>query len=233
VNYFKTLFFIFCLSSTLSLTLSNKVFATSVALANKSSNNIDVLVFGDSLSAAYNIPTDKGWVHLLQQSLNEKKINSLVSNASISGETSSGGLVRFQSQIDKSKPGIVILELGANDGLRGANLQTTQSNLVAMINMSHEIGADVILAGILIPPNYGRTYTRKFSQIYSDLALLEKVSLIPFILEGVATHQDLMLDDGLHPNEEGQKIIVQTVLKHLLPVIESRKIQTEIKSKLE
>ena len=221
MNYFKILFFIFCLS------------ATSVVLANKSSDNINILVFGDSLSAAYNIPTEKGWVHLLQQSLNEDKIGSQVSNASISGETSSGGLVRFQSQIDKSKPDIVILELGANDGLRGANLQTTQSNLVAMIGMSHQVGADVILAGIHIPPNYGRTYTRKFSQIYSELALMDKVSLIPFILEGVATHQDLMLDDGLHPNEEGQKIIVKTVLKHLLPVIESRKIQTEIKSKLE
>ena len=182
-----------------------------------------ILVFGDSLSAAYNIPTEKGWVHLLQQSLNDKKIDSLVSNASISGETSSGGLVRFQSQIDKSEPGIVILELGANDGLRGFNLQTTRNNLIAMIDMSHKIGADVILAGMHIPPNYGRTYTQKFHQIFSDLASMENVSLIPFILEGVATHQELMLSDGLHPNEKGQKVIVETVLKHLLPIIESRK----------
>jgi len=211
VNYLKTLFFIFLLSATQSV------------IGDANPNKINILVFGDSLSAAYNIPTETSWVHLLQESLITKKIDSLVSNASISGETSSGGLVRFQSQIDKSKPNIVILELGANDGLRGFDLQTTRNNLITMIEMSHKMGAHVILAGIHIPPNYGRTYTQKFYQIYSDLAEMEKVSLIPFILDGVATHKEFMLDDGLHPNEEGQKIIVKTVLKHLLPVIECKR----------
>lgn len=177
----------------------------------------NILIFGDSLSASYNIPTDSGWVHLLEKSLKEKQLDINIANASISGETSSGGLNRFKSQIQKTKPDIVILELGANDGLRGYDLNTTRSNLLAMIEMSQQINASVVLAGIHIPPNYGRTYTRKFDQIFIDLAKMENVSLIPFILEGVATNPELMQNDGLHPNEEGQKIIVSTVLTHLLP----------------
>jgi len=196
---------------------------TNVSIASSNKPNIDLLVFGDSLSASYNISTDKGWVSLLDQALKNKGIESKITNASISGETSSGGLVRFKSQLTKSKPGIVILELGANDGLRGFDLATTRSNLTRMINQSHDIGASVILAGIHIPPNYGRTYTRKFDQIYQDLASMKNVSLIPFILDGVATHKEFMLDDGLHPNEKGQEIMVKTVLKYLLPVIENRK----------
>jgi len=179
-----------------------------------------ILVFGDSLSAAYNIPTEKGWVSLLEQQLKSENIKAKVINASISGETSSGGLTRFQSQIDKTQPDIVLLELGANDGLRGFNLETTRSNLTTMIKMSHQIGASVILAGIHMPPNYGRTYTQKFDQIFIDLAKMENVSLIPFILEGVATVPDLMQNDRLHPNEQGQKVILATVVKHLVPLLE-------------
>lgn len=179
----------------------------------------NILVFGDSLSAAYNISTDKGWVSLIELQLKQKQPEIKITNASVSGETSSGGLVRFQSQIEKTHPQIVILELGANDGLRGFDLDTTHSNLVTMINMSHEINAHVILAGIHIPPNYGRTYTKKFDQIYTDLAKMENVSLIPFLLEGVATKSELMLADGLHPNEQGQKVVVGNVLPYLLPLI--------------
>jgi len=176
-----------------------------------------VLVFGDSLSASYNIPTDKGWVYLLAQDLKKKNFDIEIINASISGETSAGGLNRFQPQIQKTQPDIVILELGANDGLRGYDLTTTQNNLLTMINMSQKMNASVILAGIHIPPNYGKTYTRKFNQIFTELAKMENVSLIPFILEGVATNSELMQSDGLHPNEEGQKKIVSTVLTYLLP----------------
>jgi len=180
----------------------------------------NILVFGDSLSAAYNIPTEKGWVALLEQQLQSENKNIRVVNASISGETSSGGLVRFQSQIDKAMPDIVILELGANDGLRGFNLDTTRNNLTEMIRISHDIGASVILAGIHMPPNYGRTYTQKFDQIFVDLAKLDKVSLIPFILEGVATVPELMQKDRLHPNEQGQEVILKTVNKYLMPILE-------------
>lgn len=190
----------------------------SVSQSSFSANN-NILVFGDSLSAAYNVDADKGWVSLLEQQLKQKQPQLNIINASISGETSSGGLVRFESQIQKSAPDIVILELGANDGLRGFDLTITRSNLIAMINMSHQANAHVILAGIHIPPNYGRTYTKKFDQIYTDLAKIENVSLIPFLLEGIATKSELMLSDGLHPNEEGQKIIVENVLPYLLPLI--------------
>ncbi len=182
----------------------------------------NILVFGDSLSAAYNIPTDKGWVHLLERNLKDKHLDISIANASISGETSSGGLTRFQSQLNNIQPNIVILELGANDGLRGYDLTTTHDNLLKMIQMSHAVNAAVILAGIHIPPNYGRTYTRKFDQIFTDLARIENVSLIPFILEGVATNPELMQDDGLHPNEEGQKVIVVTVMQHLIPLIANK-----------
>ena len=178
-----------------------------------------ILIFGDSLSAAYNIPTDKGWVSLLEQDLINKQLDIKITNASISGETSSGGLTRFQSQINKTQPDIIILELGANDGLRGYDLSTTRSNLLNMVNMSQQINASVILAGIHIPPNYGRTYTRKFDQIFTDLAKMENVSLIPFILKDVATKPELMQNDGLHPNEKGQQVILMTVLQYLKPLL--------------
>ncbi|MFT6734040.1 MAG: acyl-CoA thioesterase-1 [Polaribacter sp.] len=179
-----------------------------------------ILVFGDSLSAAYNMPVEKGWVNLLNEKLIENKSIFETRNASISGETTSGGLQRFLKQVEISKPKIVILELGANDGLRGFDLNTTRSNLNKMIQISQEHHAKVLLAGIQIPPNYGRSYTRAFNQIFTDLAKKESVSLIPFILEGVATDYSLIQKDRLHPNEQGQKVIVETVWKNLLPLIE-------------
>jgi len=184
-----------------------------------------ILVFGDSLSAAYNIPTEKGWASLLEQQLHAEQIDMKVINASISGETSSGGLVRFQAQMDRTQADIVIIELGANDGLRGFDLDTTRNNLTKMIQISHNQGASVILAGIHMPPNYGRTYTQKFDQIFIDLATLDKVSLIPFILEGVATVPELMQKDRLHPNEKGQLVILKTVTKHLYPLLEQLAIK--------
>jgi acyl-CoA thioesterase-1 len=179
-----------------------------------------ILVFGDSLSAAYNMPVEKGWVNLLNEKLIENKSIFETRNASISGETTSGGLQRFLKQVEISKPKIVILELGANDGLRGFDLNTTRSNLNKMIQISQEHHAKVLLAGIQIPPNYGRSYTRAFNQIFTDLAKKESVSLIPFILEGIATDYSLIQKDRLHPNEQGQKVIVETVWKNLLPLIE-------------
>ncbi len=178
-----------------------------------------VLVFGDSLSAAYNLPTEKGWVTLLEKKFKKQGNPVNMVNGSISGETSSGGLVRFPNQLEQAKPDVVVLELGANDGLRGFDLATTRSNLTQMIQLSHDSGAKVLLAGIHIPPNYGRTYTRKFDQIFKDLAAKDSVELIPFILEGVATVPGMMLDDGLHPNENGQKVMVETVYAHLAPML--------------
>ncbi len=179
-----------------------------------------ILVFGDSLSAAYNMPVEQGWVNLLSIKLKHNKYSFETRNASISGETTSGGLQRFLKQIEINQPKIVILELGANDGLRGYDLKTTRFNLNKMIEISLKHNAQVLLAGIQIPPNYGRRYTQNFNQIFQDLAKIESVSLIPFILEGVATDYTLIQKDRLHPNEKGQEVIVETVWKNLLPLLQ-------------
>jgi len=191
----------------------------SVSCHSDASAEIKILVFGDSLSAAYNINPETSWVSLLQKQLNNQKWKIQFINASISGETTSGGLIRFSPQIAKTKPGIVILELGANDGLRGSSLETMRNNLKSMIAFSQQQGALVLLAGMHIPPNYGRTYTQKFDQIYQDLSSMEGVTLIPFLLEGVATKSQLIQSDGLHPNEKGQPIIAATVEKYLVPLL--------------
>ena len=183
------------------------------------SQNNHILVFGDSISAAYNMPTDKGWVALMEESLSKQGFTATITNASISGETTSGGLVRFKSQIDKSKPNIVILELGGNDGLRGSSLKTMSKNLSLMIEMALKIEAKVILAGMHIPPNYGRTYTKRFDQIYQTLSKNEQVILIPFILDNVATIPKLIQKDEIHPNEKAQPIIVNNVLPYLTPLL--------------
>jgi acyl-CoA thioesterase-1 len=179
----------------------------------------NILVYGDSLSAAYNMPVEKGWVYLMEQELKKQSRDISIKNGSISGETTSGGLTRFEKQLSAGTPDIVILELGANDGLRGTDLKTTRANLTTMIDMSHEVGASVILAGIHLPPNFGRTYTKRFDQIFIDLSKREKVSFIPFILENVATIPELTQRDGLHPNEKAQPIIVTNVLPYLLPLL--------------
>ncbi|TQV81568.1 arylesterase [Aliikangiella coralliicola] len=202
------------------------IFSSQLAILSKPANANQpeshvksILVFGDSLSAAYNIKTEQGWVSLLQDFLDQQGHNIKVINASISGETTSGGLERFAAQISRSKPDIVILELGGNDGLRGFDLTTTRENLSKMIETSINHSSQVLLAGIKIPPNYGRTYTRRFEQIYTDLAKHEKVELIPFILEKVATKSELMQADGIHPNAKGQPLILSTVWQHLKPML--------------
>ncbi len=178
-----------------------------------------ILVFGDSLSAAYNIPTEKGWVSLLQDFFNQKNMPIKVINASISGETTGGGLLRLEKQLQLHQPNIVILELGGNDGLRGLDLVTTRDNLTQMVEMSRQHSSKVLLAGIRIPPNYGRTYTQRFTAIYDDLAKLQDVALIPFILEQVATKDEFMQGDGIHPNEKAQPLIVETVREYLSPLL--------------
>lgn len=201
----------------LSLLFTSLLFASGNLAAQPSKHS--VLVFGDSLSAAYNIKREQGWVSLLQDFLNKQNLSIEVVNASISGETTSGGVERLEKQLKRVKPAIVILELGGNDGLRGFNLVTTRNNLAEMIKLSHQYNAHVLLAGIQIPPNLGRTYTRRFTQIYRDLGSQEGVSLIPFILDGVATVDKLMQADGIHPNAKGQPVIMQTVWRYLSPLV--------------
>lgn len=178
-----------------------------------------VLVMGDSLSAAYQLPVEKGWVHLLETNIKQQDNNVDIINASISGETTQGGVSRLMSLLE-TKPTLVILELGANDALRGYPLKTTKKNLIKMIKDSKGAGAKVLLIGNQIPPNYGRRYANAFYTLYQDIAQQEEVSLVPFMLDNVALDQDLMLKDGLHPNAQGQTVVLQNIMPKVLPLLE-------------
>src|SRR5690554_5065011 len=180
-----------------------------------------LLVVGDSLSAAYGIPQSEGWVSLLEQELEQRNSRLRVVNASISGETSSGGLQRLPRLLADYRPDLVLLELGANDGLRGTPLQVMEQNLRRMVELSQAAGAEVILIGIRIPPNYGPQYTQRFYSIYPDLAQEYQLPLVPFLLEGVALKPQLMQSDGLHPTAAAQPILLQTVWPHLVPLLQS------------
>ncbi len=168
------------------------------------------LVMGDSLSAAYGINLNEGWVNLLHQEFSKKKQANII-NASVSGETTSGGLARLPALLSQYKPQIVVIELGANDGLRGQSLKLMRNNLQAMIAMSKDAGAQVLLVGMQIPTNYGSRYTQQFRETYSALAEQNKLTLVPFLLEGVATQPELMQTDRLHPNAKAQTIIADYV----------------------
>jgi len=178
-----------------------------------------VLVMGDSLSAGYGIKLEEGWVNLLQQELT-KKTSAKIINASVSGETTSGGLSRLPALLSQHKPDIVILELGGNDGLRGQPLKIMQENLQAMITLSQTSGAKILLAGMQIPTNYGARYTTQFKETYPALAEKNKAVLIPFLLEGIASHSELIQNDGIHPTAAAQPTIVKNVLPLLLPMIQ-------------
>jgi len=173
------------------------------------------MVLGDSLSAAYGIDQRAGWVHLLQQRLTERGYRYRVVNASISGETTRGGLARLEQALKAHKPAIAIVELGANDGLRGLLLGEMQANLDAIITQSRRRNAQVLLVGMHLPPNYGPSYTRKFHQVYVDLAARHRIPLTPFLLDGVATDAALMQQDGLHPTATAQVKVLDNVWTHL------------------
>ncbi len=188
----------------------------SVAIAKTASiSTPTILVYGDSLSAAYGIPQQEGWAALLQQKLTAQRYQYKVVNASISGETTSGGLSRLNAKLAETKPAIVILALGGNDGLRGLPIKEMTANLNTMIKSSKEYGAKVLLIGMKIPPNYGPGYTNAFSQTYTQLSKKHQISLVPFMLENVAANPKLILDDGLHPNMLGQPIILDNVWQQL------------------
>lgn len=170
-----------------------------------------ILVFGDSLSAAYGIDKNHGWVNLLQKELVEKHYDYKVINASISGETTAGGLSRIQQQLEQHQPNIVILALGANDGLRGLEIKQIKTNLEKIIKKGQNAKAKILLLGIKIPPNYGFTYTRQFEQIYFDLAKAHKLSFRPFFLEGISGEPSLNQEDGIHPNAQAQPLIVNNI----------------------
>ncbi len=178
-----------------------------------------ILVLGDSVSAGYGIKVEEGWVALLQQRLRQQGYGYRVVNASVSGETTTGGLTRLPRALEIHKPAVVILELGGNDGLRGLPLATTRSNLERMIELSRRAGARVVLVGMKIPPNYGLRYTQGFEQIFSDLAHQYRLPLVPFLLDKVALTPGMMQDDGLHPTASGQPVMLDNVWPTLRSVL--------------
>lgn len=191
---------------------------TSEALA--SSHERTLLVFGDSLSAAYGLRADQGWPALLQKRLQSEGYGYRVVNASVSGETSAGGRARLARALEQHKPAVVVLELGANDGLRGLPLKEVRANIEAMTGSIARAGAKVLLVGILIPPNYGPKYSSDFAQMYQQLAAQQKLPFVPFLLDGVALDPSLMQDDGLHPGAAGQPRVLDNVWQHLRPLLQ-------------
>jgi acyl-CoA thioesterase I len=190
-----------------------------IALQNAVASDRTILVLGDSLSAAYGIRPDQGWVALLTQRLETQGYGYPVVNASVSGETTSGGLQRLPRALQLHRPGIVILELGANDGLRGLPLTTTRENLAKMVQIAQAAGARVLLVGIRIPPNYGPRYTEEFARLFPDIANQYHLPLVPFLLEKVALDSKLMQEDGLHPNARGEPAVLDTLWRKLEPLL--------------
>jgi acyl-CoA thioesterase I len=190
-----------------------------IALQNAVASDRTILVFGDSLSAAYGIRPEEGWVALLGQRLQSQGYGYQIINASVSGETSGGGLQRLPRALELHHPGLVILELGANDALRGLPLAATQENLATMVRQSQSAGARVLLVGLKIPPNYGPRYTEQFASMFPAVANQYHLPLVPFLLEKVALDPERMQSDGLHPNAQGQPLVLDTVWPYLKPLL--------------
>lgn len=174
-----------------------------------------ILVFGDSLSAGYGLSQGSGWVNLMEQRLQREKLDYEVVNASISGETTFGGRNRINSVLQEHKPAVVIVELGANDGLRGSAVETTRANLVAIVAACRTAGAKVLLVGMRIPPNYGPVYTRRFEAMFAEVARQQNTSLVPFLLQGFAENRAMFQADGIHPAAQAQPRMLDNIYKRL------------------
>jgi acyl-CoA thioesterase-1 len=178
-----------------------------------------ILVVGDSLSAEYGLPRDSGWVSRLSERISRQLPQYSVVNASISGDTTSGGRARLPQLLQRFAPGIVVIELGGNDGLRGLDLSQMRDNLQAMIDASRAAGARVLLVGIRIPPNYGRDYSERFFDTYAELARGNRIELVPFLMEGFADRAELFQPDHIHPNEQAQALMLDNVWPRLRPML--------------
>lgn len=206
------------LFSTLIFSLLTAVVAQA-AYADKKNTLRTLLILGDSLSAAYGIKQDKSWTNVLQKKLQQNNKGIQIINASISGDTTANGINRLTRLLEQQQAQWVIIELGANDGLRGLSISHIKHNLQSLINISHTSGAKVLLMEIKIPPNYGKKYTRAFNQIYHQLAADYSLILLPFMLDEIILKPELMQADGLHPNERAQLIISNNLWQALEPVL--------------
>ncbi|WP_163832564.1 arylesterase [Spartinivicinus ruber] len=178
-----------------------------------------LLIFGDSLSAGYGLKEQEGWAHLLKQRMAQDYPTYQVVNASISGETTTGGLARLTKALNEFNPNIVLLELGANDGLRGLPIKQMQHNLQTMIQQIKKSGSKVILMEMRIPPNYGKRYTELFQKSFSKIAKQEQIPLMPFFLQEVAGQQQYLQRDNLHPNAKAQPILLETIWQFIQPLL--------------
>ena len=179
----------------------------------------NILVLGDSLSAGYGIKPAQGWVALLEQRLRDQGYGYRVVNASVSGETSGGGLQRLPRALELHQPAVVVVELGSNDGLRGLSVPLIRDNVTRIVADSKKAGAQVLLVGMMLPPNYGARYTKDFIKMYGDIATGSKVALVPFLLQSVALKPELMQADGLHPTAPAQPALLDTVWPQLKPML--------------
>lgn len=202
------------------LVLISLILLPLVAISSHAASTI--LVYGDSLSAAYGLSTQQGWVSLMGERLKNEHLPYQVVNASISGETTAGGVSRLKQTIAAQKPQVLILALGANDGLRGLPVEAMQQNLSNMLTLAKQNNIQVLLVGMRIPPNYGPQYTQAFHQTFIDLAQQFKIKLVPFLLENVAGKPALNQDDGIHPTAEAQPIILETVWKTLQTMLNKK-----------
>jgi acyl-CoA thioesterase-1 len=178
-----------------------------------------LMVLGDSLSASYGIAQQSGWVAQLAERLQQQGYPVQVINAAISGDTTAGGRSRLGAALAKHQPDLLLLELGGNDGLQGLPVNAMQQNLTNMIDQAYAAGADVLLLGIKVPPNYGRRYTQAFEQVFVDVAKEKNVPLVPFILQDVANHTALMQGDGIHPTADAQRQILENIWPTLVPLL--------------
>jgi acyl-CoA thioesterase-1 len=178
-----------------------------------------ILVYGDSLSTAYGISQKDGWVSLLDERLKQRGGHYIVVNASISGETTSGGAARIDDELARYRPDVVVLALGGNDGLRGLPVAQMKANLTKIVRAARARKARVLVVGMRIPPNYGRKYTQEFFQAYAEVARGERAAYVPFLLDGVAERRELFQADQIHPTAAAQPLVLETVWKGLAPLL--------------
>jgi acyl-CoA thioesterase-1 len=195
------------------------LFAVLIACSGAAAAARTILVYGDSLSTAYGLPQSAGWVALLEERLKQRRLDYTVANASISGETTAGGAARIEGVLAKTRPAIVILELGGNDGLRGLPIAQIKANLTAIIRASKRAGARVLLVGLQMPPNYGAKYTNEFRSAFREVARDERAALVPFIFEGVSDTREMVQEDNIHPTAAAQPIILENVWRRLTGMV--------------
>ena len=193
------------------------VLGASVSMADQDAPAI--LVLGDSLSAGYGLELSQAWPSLLEQRLSDNGHRYRVQNASITGETTQGAVTRLPGLLQRHRPAVVIIELGGNDGLRGFPLETTRANLAGLVELATASGATVVLAEILLPPNYGAAYTERFQALYGEVAEQHQALLVPYFMRGVALVEGMMQDDGVHPTAAGQPVLLDNVWAVLEPVL--------------